>query len=87
MGVGVPGSLVGVFRGCVLVRRCFPEDFAAVTLSAKRRTGIVLVVAGALMCLAGAVLYVMPGPGFPVLVLGLAAVVFGLFLLAALRRE
>lgn len=39
------------------------------------------------MCLAGAVLYVMPGPGFPVLVLGLAAVVFGVFLLAALRRE
>lgn len=87
LGVGVPGSLVGVFRGCVPVRRWFPEDFAAVTRSAKRRTGIVLVVAGALMCLAGAVLYVMPGPGFPVLVLGLAAVVFGLFLLAALRRE
>ncbi|MFF9117606.1 hypothetical protein ACF09Y_18695 [Streptomyces massasporeus] len=39
------------------------------------------------MCLAGAALYVMPGPGFPVLVLGLAAVVIGLFfLLAALRR-
>jgi hypothetical protein len=60
---------------------------ATVTLSAKRYTGIVLVVAGALMCLAGVALYVMPGPGFPVLVLGLAAVVIGLFLLAALRRE
>ncbi|BCL23561.1 hypothetical protein GCM10017668_54040 [Streptomyces tuirus] len=56
-------------------------------LSAKRHFGIALVVAGALMCLAGAALYVMPGPGFPVLALGLAAVVIGLFLLAALRRE
>jgi len=65
----------------------FPGGFPAVTLSAKRRTGIVLVVAGALMCLAGVALYVMPGPGLPVLVLGLAAVVVGLLLLAALRRE
>lgn len=57
------------------------------TPAAKRCTGMALVVVGALLFLAGAALYVLPGPGFPVLVLGLAALTIGFFMLSALRRR
>ncbi|MFD3701361.1 hypothetical protein ACFWUZ_35560 [Streptomyces sp. NPDC058646] len=35
------------------------------------------------MTLVGALLYVLPGPGFPVLVIGLAALVTGLVMLGS----
>jgi hypothetical protein len=38
------------------------------------------------MCLAGAALYVLPGPGVPVLALGLVVLAIRIFLLAAFHR-
>ncbi|MFH8803931.1 hypothetical protein ACH4F6_30775 [Streptomyces sp. NPDC017936] len=52
-----------------------------------RQTGTALTAAGALLSLAGAALYVLPGPGFPVLVLGLAALTAGVVVLAVTRRN
>ncbi|MEV6575030.1 hypothetical protein [Streptomyces sp. NPDC051577] len=49
----------------------------------ESRIAVVLVVAGAPVTLAGALLYVLPGPGFPVLVIGLAALITGLVMLGS----
>ncbi|MCY0955277.1 hypothetical protein [Streptomyces sp. H27-S2] len=47
------------------------------------RIAVALVVAGAPVTLAGALLYVLPGPGFPVLVIGLASLITGLVMLGS----
>ncbi len=52
----------------------------------EHRIGTVLAIAGALLSLAGAALYVRPGPGFPVLVTGLATLTTGIVMTAATRR-
>ncbi|GGR77410.1 hypothetical protein GCM10010269_15830 [Streptomyces humidus] len=57
------------------------------SLATKPFIGVALVIVGALLLLAGAVLYVLPGPGFPVLALGLATLIIGFFVIAALRRK
>ncbi|MEU9379322.1 hypothetical protein AB0D94_36980 [Streptomyces sp. NPDC048255] len=49
----------------------------------ESRLAVALVVVGAPTTLVGALLYVLPGPGFPVLVIGLAALVTGLAMLAS----
>ncbi|MFD9516828.1 hypothetical protein [Streptomyces sp. NPDC059979] len=49
----------------------------------ERRIGAILAAAGALLTLAGAVMYVFPGPGFPVHTIGLAALVTGLVMATA----
>ncbi|MER5215442.1 hypothetical protein ABT063_34105 [Streptomyces sp. NPDC002838] len=53
----------------------------------ERRTGVVLAAAGAPLTLAGAAMYVLPGPGLPVLAIGLAALITGLVMIAATRRS
>ncbi|MEF9905836.1 hypothetical protein [Streptomyces sp. P9-A2] len=53
----------------------------------KRHIGTALAAAGAPLSLTGAVLYVLPGPGLPVLVTGLATLIAGLFTLALTRRD
>ncbi|MFD8881038.1 hypothetical protein ACFV0H_00665 [Streptomyces erythrochromogenes] len=50
---------------------------------AEPRVAVALVVVGAPATLAGAWLYVLPGPGFPVLVIGLAALITGLAMLGS----
>lgn len=52
----------------------------------EHRIGIVLATAGAVLSLTGAAMYVLPGPGLPVLVIGLAALTTGLVMTAATRR-
>ncbi|WP_037631571.1 hypothetical protein [Streptomyces erythrochromogenes] len=47
------------------------------------RVAVALVIVGAPATLAGAWLYVLPGPGFPVLVIGLAALITGLAMLGS----
>ena len=51
------------------------------------RIGTILAVIGAFLTLAGAALYVLPGPGLPLLVLGLATLTAGLATFAATRRH
>ncbi|MET8576104.1 hypothetical protein [Streptomyces sp. NPDC005012] len=51
-----------------------------------RRIGVTLAAAGSPLTLAGAAMHVLPGPGLPVLVIGLAALVTGLVLIATARR-
>lgn len=53
----------------------------------KRSLGTALAVVGALLSLTGAVLYVLPGPGFPVLATGLVTLTAGLFMFAVPRRN
>ncbi|MFF0104691.1 hypothetical protein [Streptomyces hirsutus] len=53
----------------------------------KRPVGTALTAGGALLSLTGAALYVLPGPGLPVLATGLAALTAGLFTLAMTRRD
>lgn len=53
----------------------------------ERRIGAVLAAAGALLTLAGAAMYVLPGPGFLILVIGLGALITGLVMVAAIRRS
>jgi hypothetical protein len=43
-----------------------------------RRTGTALAAVGTLLSLAGAALYVLPGPGFPFLATGVALLIAGL---------
>ncbi|WP_079153981.1 PGPGW domain-containing protein [Streptomyces subrutilus] len=50
------------------------------------RIGRVMVALGAPCTLAGVAMYFLPGPGFPVLVFGLAVLVTGLVLTAADAR-
>ncbi|WP_244290771.1 hypothetical protein [Streptomyces virginiae] len=45
--------------------------------------GVLLVAVGAPVSISGAVLYVLPGPGFPVLLIGLACLVTGLVMVGA----
>lgn len=52
----------------------------------EHRIGTVLATAGAVMSLTGATMYVLPGPGLPGLVTGLAALTTGLVMTAATRR-
>ncbi|MFG2981245.1 hypothetical protein ACGFYQ_08275 [Streptomyces sp. NPDC048258] len=52
----------------------------------ERRNGRVMAAIGAPLTLAGTAMYVLPGPGFPVLVLGLALLITGLVMAAAGRR-
>lgn len=47
------------------------------------RIAVALVVVGAPVTLVGALLYVLPGPQFPVLVIGLAALITGLVMLGS----
>ncbi|MGW0393411.1 hypothetical protein ACWDYJ_21430 [Streptomyces sp. NPDC003042] len=49
----------------------------------ESRLAAALVIVGAPTTLAGAVLYVLPGPGFPVLIIGLAALITGLVMLGS----
>ncbi|AYV26406.1 PGPGW domain-containing protein [Streptomyces avidinii] len=51
----------------------------------ERRIGIVLSALGAPVILAGAVCYVLPGPGFHLLVTGLALLITGLVMTASDR--
>ncbi|MCX4717202.1 MULTISPECIES: hypothetical protein [Streptomyces] len=44
---------------------------------------VVLVIVGVPVTLAGALLYALPGPGFPVLVIGLATLITGLVMLGS----
>ncbi|MDX3522557.1 MULTISPECIES: hypothetical protein [Streptomyces] len=43
----------------------------------KSITGVVLMSVGAVATVTGALMYVLPGPGFPVLILGLALMAAG----------
>ncbi|SDC73968.1 hypothetical protein [Streptomyces prasinopilosus] len=52
----------------------------------KRSPGTALAVGGALLSLTGAALYVLPGPGLPVLATGLATLTAGLLTRATSRR-
>ncbi|MCM9083095.1 hypothetical protein L1606_34295 [Streptomyces spororaveus] len=49
----------------------------------ERRKAVVLVIVGVPVTLAGALLYALPGPGFPVLVIGLATLITGLVMLGS----
>ncbi|MCY0949074.1 hypothetical protein [Streptomyces sp. H27-S2] len=51
--------------------------------STEPRIAVALVIVGAPVTLAGALLYVLPGPGFPVLVIGLASLITGLVMLGS----
>ncbi|MFE2553471.1 hypothetical protein ACFXGI_33795 [Streptomyces sp. NPDC059355] len=51
------------------------------------RIGRVLAAVGAPLALAGATTYFLPGPGFPVLIVGLALLVTGLVMAAADSRR
>ncbi|MFF4260750.1 hypothetical protein [Streptomyces virginiae] len=51
--------------------------------AAEFRMGVLLVAVGAPVSISGAVLYVLPGPGFPVLLIGLACLVTGLVMVGA----
>jgi hypothetical protein len=53
---------------------------------AEHRIGTVLTTAGALVSPAGAALYVLPGPGLPILIIGLAALTTGIVMTVASRR-
>ncbi|WP_340377606.1 hypothetical protein U5640_22715 [Streptomyces sp. SS7] len=53
----------------------------------ERRTATVLTTLGALFTLAGAAMYVLPGPGSPVLAIGLAALAAGLVAAAVGRSR
>jgi hypothetical protein len=53
----------------------------------ERRIGAALAAAGSPLTLAGAAMYVLPGPGLPVLVIGLVALVTGLVMIATTRRS
>ena len=46
-----------------------------------------MVVAGTPTTLAGVALYVLPGPGFPFLVIGLSLLITGLAMLGAARKS
>ncbi|MFF7969379.1 hypothetical protein ACFZC3_29005 [Streptomyces sp. NPDC007903] len=52
----------------------------------ERRIGTILATAGTPLTLAGALMYVLPGPGFPVLVIGLATLITGLVMTATTPR-
>ncbi|MFF8968984.1 hypothetical protein [Streptomyces sp. NPDC014995] len=52
----------------------------------QRRIGFVLTAVGTPLSLAGAAMYVLPGPGLPFLAMGLAALTTGLVVLAVTRR-
>ncbi|MFF9981270.1 hypothetical protein [Streptomyces erythrochromogenes] len=52
----------------------------------ERRIGTVLTAVGAPLTVAGVAMYFLPGPGFPVLVIGLALLVTGLAMTFAGRR-
>ncbi|MER6999183.1 hypothetical protein [Streptomyces sp. NPDC000410] len=49
----------------------------------ERRTGTTIAAVGAALTATGATMYVLPGPGFPLLTIGLAALVTGLVISAA----
>ncbi|MGG7569262.1 hypothetical protein [Streptomyces sirii] len=53
----------------------------------ERCLGAVLATAGAPLALARAAMYVLPGPSFPILVIGLAALATGLVVIVATRRS
>ncbi|MEW2325349.1 PGPGW domain-containing protein [Streptomyces griseoincarnatus] len=53
----------------------------------ERRIRVILATAGTALTLAGALMYVLPGPGFPVLVIGLAALITGLVMAATTLRN
>ncbi|CAL9671540.1 hypothetical protein SUDANB15_07431 (plasmid) [Streptomyces sp. enrichment culture] len=53
----------------------------------ERRIGVILAAAGTPLTLAGALMYVLPGPGLPVLVIGLTTLIAGLVMTATTRRH
>lgn len=64
-----------------------PPAPAAAQLRTDRRIGAILAAAGAPLTLAGALMYVRPGPGFPSWSSGLATLITGLVMTAATRRN
>ncbi|WP_191971884.1 hypothetical protein [Streptomyces luteolifulvus] len=52
----------------------------------EHRIGTILATAGAVLSLSGAAMYVLPGPGSPILVTGLAALTTGIVMTAATHR-
>ncbi|MFD5569451.1 PGPGW domain-containing protein [Streptomyces cadmiisoli] len=53
----------------------------------ERRTGTALSVVGAVLTVAGTAMYVLPGPGLPVLTIGLVALTAGWVMAASRRRN
>ncbi|MFJ6484576.1 MULTISPECIES: hypothetical protein [unclassified Streptomyces] len=53
----------------------------------ERRLAIAMVIAGTPTTLAGVALYVLPGPGFPFLVIGLSLLLTGLAMLGTTRKS
>ncbi|MDJ0382129.1 PGPGW domain-containing protein [Streptomyces sp. G-G2] len=52
----------------------------------ERQVGRVMAAIGAPLTLAGVAMYFLPGPGFPVLIIGLALLITGLVMTASARR-
>lgn len=52
----------------------------------QRQAGRVMAAIGAPLTMAGVAMYFLPGPGFPVLIIGLALLITGLAMTAATRR-
>ncbi|MCC0100752.1 hypothetical protein K7B10_39590 [Streptomyces flavotricini] len=53
----------------------------------ERRLAVAMVVAGTPTTLAGVAMYVLPGSGFPLLVIGLSLLITGLAMLGAARKS
>ncbi|MFD3537276.1 hypothetical protein [Streptomyces sp. NPDC058664] len=51
------------------------------------RVGVVVMVVGAVLTVAGAAMYVLPGPGLPVLLLGLVGIAAGAVVWFAGRKS
>jgi hypothetical protein len=56
-------------------------------MPSERRIGKFLTVLGVPLSLAGAAFYVLPGPGFPLLVIGLSLLTTGLVMIASGPRR
>ncbi|MFI1154338.1 hypothetical protein [Streptomyces sp. NPDC020817] len=53
----------------------------------ERRLAVAMVVAGTPTTLAGVAMYLLPGSGFPLLVIGLSLLITGLAMLGAARKN
>jgi hypothetical protein len=53
----------------------------------ERHIGITLAVVGAVLTAAGTAMYVLPGPGFPVVIIGLAVLTTGVVMAAAAPKD
>ncbi|MCX4776925.1 hypothetical protein [Streptomyces sp. NBC_01264] len=75
-----------------LTGRDTPDPTSAVARSkeqavSERQIGKVLAAVGAPLTLAGAAMHILPGPGFPFLIIGLAMLITGLAMAASARRR